>query len=869
MSKPGKRGKSGDVKVTASPRGKGESNYASGSFAEETWNPCLAWIVGKQSEDFKHVEALNIITLTGLRRLFSVVTKDLLLTELKELGNPRGVKKEKGKEVLPNNDVFDSCKAYLETNEPLPTELLAKLIKWKLMAIKTNDLKRREAEFKPGLDKKKRNNSGTIKSPKRGGKKTPEIQTAKEGSKLKKRGEEDDETKYIDDEPDDGAQHYILLSGFHDPQIFHALEEVGVNVTCIIRLSTQESENNIKKKEDSGLEEQQKGDILVHGKEFTREVCHFWKELLPLLQCLPDSSHCHDIALLDYEVKTFIIPTDPADAEQKVQYSTTLFEEIAVMLYNLLDAKRLYGYFKENLHLINVPVFGETGSSASGQPLHDTESVHSGSTQKSVDMRYYNDLMNCVPQESVSVSLIMHCMLEQVVAVEEEKIPPTERPPPARFDGVHFSVASYLADVANKLALSENEYNALSEVLDLPHPPPDVPMPPLLINIHDKISIRTQHLQPYYGFDPNGVEKFMLQYFPFAKLCDLHPPSTPESKERAVRLQELIHYCASDGLTKPEIDRAFKQFVFESMNLATTDPNGFLLKKEIEGLHTKAIPWDDPYPFFKIMVPDVIECNATNAKDMNGFGQESAGNCVTPSKSRHGSIDSKKGILLNRDTLSTSSSKKSQSVSVHFDIPVGLEENEANFLDACDVTENTFEEGLIKMIDIQQRNLDQWCFAEHYKPHILQQILLEASYYLPVKDTYHHKRDNSVLLVLHNPFNREFQNHIDWHKEIHSNMGFRNYLEYTAESISDWLKEKEAEYQGKLLSKEVDNIYKEEEEKAKEVEKAKRGAKSPQRSASRSKSPGKSASTERIPSAVNYIRRGSLKAQQAQNRQIS
>ena len=52
-----------------------------------------------------------------------------------------------------------------------------------------------------------------------------------------------------------------------------------------------------------------------------------------------------------------------------------------------------------------------------------------------------------------------------------------------------------------------------------------------------------------------------------------------------------------------EIDRAFKQFVFEAMDLKVTDPNGFIMTLEGEGLLHSAIPWDDPYPFFKGMIP--------------------------------------------------------------------------------------------------------------------------------------------------------------------------------------------------------------------------------------------------------------------------
>ena len=54
------------------------------------------------------------------------------------------------------------------------------------------------------------------------------------------------------------------------------------------------------------------------------------------------------------------------------------------------------------------------------------------------------------------------------------------------------------------------------------------------------------------------------------------------------------------------------------------------------------------------------------------------------------------------------------------------------------------------------------------------QVLKEAAYVLPIVETYQHKRDQSIMLVLHNPYNTEMQNHVDWHTELHSNVGFRS-----------------------------------------------------------------------------------------------
>lgn len=90
----------------------------------------------------------------------------------------------------------------------------------------------------------------------------------------------------------------------------------------------------------------------------------------------------------------------------------------------------------------------------------------------------------------------------------------------------------------------------LSDIFDLPERPPETLNQPLLMNIHDDICIRTNHLKTIYEFNPQEVEKEMLKKLPFENLIHIPRPASSVAKERAARLQELIHFCATDGLSQ-------------------------------------------------------------------------------------------------------------------------------------------------------------------------------------------------------------------------------------------------------------------------------------------------------------------------------
>lgn len=129
---------------------------------------------------------------------------------------------------------------------------------------------------------------------------------------------------------------------------------------------------------------------------------------------------------------------------------------------------------------------------------------------------------------------------------------------------------------------------------------------PFLVNYNDQISQRLKGVfeDPSQKktkkftklpFDPLQVELDMLSKSFFTEFTGVPNVPSKISKERAARLQELLHFLTSShnhDITNADVDRALKQFVFESMNITDVGKKSFVKKAN----QTSVIPWDDPYP---------------------------------------------------------------------------------------------------------------------------------------------------------------------------------------------------------------------------------------------------------------------------------
>ncbi|KAG7463545.1 hypothetical protein MATL_G00177760 [Megalops atlanticus] len=834
---PPKRVKSGNVSgaPAATQNKTWESGLVAAPFEEDTWKADISLLVGERWEDEDSIKALLLAAQVPARRLFSVITWDATLEKINELGNP---KSKKPKDVPIFYEVMESAKSVLDAGEEIPSHLLGKLIKFQLLVIKANDQQRRAAEQRPADDKAKgktrapsalKDKGGAAKHAGKGdkGKKQSEPAPPAKETKLKRRGEGDETSKYIDDEPGDGPQHYVLIVGFHLPQLIAVLDTLGIHVSNVIKVSSEiygkpevPLENTVQESTSTPREEAGERQSRMQD-----QLDQFWKYLEPVLKSGPPRSKLFDVARLKYTVKEGMLPQDRESSEAMLAFGMRVFEGVACLIYDCLDWRRQHLHYLSSMRLIQVPTV--TRGDVTGRQVGTAQSRVAAAPQSSasrrktvaedpvpaqsptltteVDMRYYRDLLELVPPEAVSVPLILHCMLEQVVATQEDIPPPSTVCPEPRSDGLDHNLAEHMVSAALSLNLSEEEKKALMEHFGVEErsQKKKESQHPLLLNYHNERSMRLHHLPVQGGFDAVKAEDEMLRNSPLWRaVCSAQPHS--ESRRRLARMQELVHFSTDESLSWMEVERAFRQFVFESMQLTEVDETG--LQTEAGSQEAPPVPWNDPVSFLQH-----IRTRVTQDRDD-----------LTNTENNQGGSEENKG-----------------------------EEREEGPLNKVNIAE-------IRAARV--RSLRDWHFTEHHDPNVFPQILQKASEMYGCVDMLSGIQDNVLFVVCHNPMSTQRQSKELWDIALHTDVGFRNYLEHVADSISDWTSQEEVKWRALQEQREAEHLRaetpSEQSEKGKTDTPRKRSRASPRRSAA---SPVKSPCPD-DPVLEIHIRQDSLKA---------
>ncbi|CAF2905403.1 unnamed protein product [Rotaria sp. Silwood2] len=425
----------------------------------------------------------------------------------------------------------------------------------------------------------------------------------------------------------------------------------------------------------------------------------------------PDRSMLQDIIVTTLKVSNNDVPDSWTNTEQRIKLAQSLYNSIVENSFRLNVRKRQFNTFNQQMKVVTIPTVEEK----------TIESVS--------DAKIYNEITTIIPPESISVSLILHGILEQVEAQTANVN--------KNISSQQDDVGRYLREKLMSLSIGKDQQKEIENLVPKSPFSKATGSGPIMIYYGDDLKQRLATLNRLAILDPIKVEHdFIMSHSRLTNLPELSSKKVDdlESRERQARLNQFLQFCTDEELLLSDVDHILKQLVFECMpiNLTTTTENpseqqtsrpssaecnnhedeqlrferrlSTLIDEENkQSSNTQPIIWDDPF--------ELLITNEQTGRI--GISADTLAPSPT-SRSSRGSIlrmrtqSPKRAVYTVRFDVNNPDNNLYQQMS-HLMPPVGG----ANV------------DGTIQNItQYHKRNLNDWNFAEHFEPDVFAQVCI-------------------------------------------------------------------------------------------------------------------------------------------------
>ncbi|KAL2730167.1 sperm-associated antigen 17-like [Vespula maculifrons] len=216
----------------------------------------------------------------------------------------------------------------------------------------------------------------------------------KANTRLRIREEEWRDIVYIDDAPLDGPNLYVVLTGFHDPDLFVELMNIGVPMTCILKIKRPgetlqhiSSFNEEKNQHTDRIWLRFPGSYAVDKVDLYK----FWTSLKNTLKDPQAIQTFSNIAFLTFKPPFLAETLD--DLEYKI-LKKDIFDKVSFIVYDLYDLLRKHSNYLRSMLIQRYDI----------------------DEKEEAEANVYHAILDALPTECVTVPTLLNALLLQVEA---------------------------------------------------------------------------------------------------------------------------------------------------------------------------------------------------------------------------------------------------------------------------------------------------------------------------------------------------------------------------------------------------------------------------------------------------------------------